>query len=132
VYKDQDDLVFLNATDLVSVIVLANTLKRAFNDHRIKLHQVYTVHVVNDVVNVVTSIDATDQTSVNLLLNEISSKYTSHLVQVGVHSSSVLIRLQPPPRVLYEGMQFWTTENGGVRNLVHPFSDDIVYFYLGP
>jgi hypothetical protein len=131
-YQDPNDLVFLNAVDLSSVVALANTLKYAFNNHRTRLYQIYTVHVTNDTINVVTSPDATDQTSVNLLLNEISSKYTLHLVQTGVHSSSVLIRLQPPPRVLYEGMQFWITDNGGAPDLVHPFSDDIVYFYMGP
>ena len=110
-------------TDETSVIELANALKKAFNLHRTSVSRGSNVHVRNDIVNVVIASDATDLDMAIDLLNAIMAAYGNHRVQDGVHGSSAFIRLEPPSRVVYEGMRFWTTEEG-TENLVSPFSDD--------
>ena len=115
---------------LPTIVDMANALKEAFNAHRTATSREIqvditppTVHVKNDVVNVVAVADATDLDSAIDLLNAIKFAYENHRTQIGVHGSSAFIRLEPPSRVLYEGMKFWTTEDG-TRGLVRPGCDD--------
>lgn len=111
------------SSDLASVVSLANVLKHAFNLHRTAISRESNVHVRNDTVNVIATADATDLDTAIELLNAVRGAYESHRTQAGVHGSAAFIRLEAPSRTLYEGMKFWTTEDG-VENLVSPFSDD--------
>lgn len=61
--------------DLPSAITAANELKAAFNAHRVENN----THWTDDTTNVVSSPDATDQTSVNTLLNELKTDLNAHL-----------------------------------------------------
>jgi hypothetical protein len=111
-----------DATDLSTLIVLANELKVHFNAHRTSILRTCNVHVSNDSVNVVTIADATDLESGTDLLNQIKLCYDNHRDQSGVHGSAALIRIEPPDGILYEGMKFWKEETG-TEGLVSPFSD---------
>jgi len=120
VTEDIQDHVFLPPpSDLASLILTTNQLKLKFNIHR----TADDVHVTDDTVNVVTSPDAVDLITAVDLLNEIRTKYELHRVQPGVHGGTVFIRLDPPSRVLYEGMKFFRTPTGEPGH-VSPFSDD--------
>jgi hypothetical protein len=124
VEKDIDSLVKAQpAYDTTSAIELANVLKSSFNAHRTAEHRGSKVHVRDDVVNIVSTADATDLDTASSLLNAVKSAYESHREEVGVHGSAAFIRLEAPSRVLYEGMKFWTSEDG-VEGLVSSFSDD--------
>lgn len=112
------------ASDLASAIALANAEKEQINLHlSATMREIQKVHTEDDVVNVVTASDATDLPSLLVLIDDLTDSYESHRVQPGVHGSSVLIRLDPPSRVLYECARFWKTEVG-TRGLTAPFSDD--------
>lgn len=63
-----------DVVDLTSAITAANQLKAAYNAH---LSQ-SGVHWTNDGTNVVTSPDATDQSSLNTLLNEMKADVNAH------------------------------------------------------
>ncbi len=124
VEKDMDNLVKVQpAYDTASAIELVNALKSSFNAHRTAEHRGSKVHVRDDVVNIVSVADATDLDTASNLLNAVKSAYESHREEVGVHGSAAFIRLEAPSRVLYEGMKFWTSEDG-VEGLVSSFSDD--------
>ena len=111
--------------DSVSILVptatLLNEIKSKFNAHRIR----ETIHVSNDIVNVVTVIDADPLIPQSLydLAVGLAVNVTDHGTEFGVHGSSVFIRLDPPDRVLYESMKFFTHESGD-PGYVSPISDD--------
>ena len=63
------------ATQLAAAIVIANAIKAAYNTHRAAAN----VHFNNDATNTITSPDATDQTSLNTLLNELKTDMNAHL-----------------------------------------------------
>lgn len=124
VERDFDGVLDLpEATDETSTVEIANALKLAFNTHRTSTQRDSKVHVRDDTINVVSVTDATDLSTAADLLNAVKTAYESHRVETGVHGSAAFIRLDPPSRVLYEGMKFWKTETGE-ENLVSPFSDD--------
>ena len=113
-----------SAVDLSSALDLSNAEKEQFNQHiSATLNEAQKVHTVDDGVNIITSVDATDLDSLASLAEELTTKYEAHRVEPGVHGSTVFIRLDPPSRVLYEGMKFWTFEEGEEGH-VYPFSDD--------
>jgi hypothetical protein len=123
VETDSANLVQLSADGLASLVSLANALKASFNRHRTTEVRTCKVHIQDDVANVVTASDATDLDSACALLNQLASSYDAHRTYSGVHGSAAFIRLEPPPRVLYESMRFWQSSTG-TAGLVHPFSDD--------
>lgn len=119
------------ASDLPTAISLANAEKAAFNLHRIAtIREVQKVHSEDDTANAVVSSDATDLASLITLLNEIRARYEAHRTEPGVHGSTLFIRLDPPSRVLYEGVKFYRIETG-TEGLVSPFSDDETLYMDG-
>lgn len=60
---------------LANLITWANQAKAAYNAHRTQA----SVHPLNDTVNIVTASDATDQSSLNTLLNDIKAQLIAHL-----------------------------------------------------
>lgn len=119
---DQRDFVLLPPpVDEPGLVAVANELKVKFNRHRTAVR----VHTSDDLANAVSSPDATDLASAIVLLNDIRFKYEAHRVQPGVHGASVMIRLDPPDRVLYEGMKFFQFPEGEEGH-VSPFSDEAV------
>lgn len=64
-----------DATDLATGITLGNALKAAYNTHR----SAAGVHYNNDGTNAVTSTDASDQSSLNTLLNEMKGDINAHI-----------------------------------------------------
>lgn len=125
--NDTENFVSLeDATDESSAIVLANSLKFAFNNHlTATIRETQKVHSEDDSVNAISSPDATDLESLNNLLSELSSNYNAHLVQPTVHSSTLFIRLDPPSRVLYSCMKFFTSEQGDSQASIYPFCDSV-------
>jgi hypothetical protein len=124
VEKDLGNIVKVQpAYDTASVIELSNALKARFNAHRTAECRGSKVHVRDDVVNVVSIADAIDLDTASELLNAVKLAYESHREETGVHETPAFIRLEAPSRVLYEGMKFWTSEDG-VEGLVSSFSDD--------
>ncbi len=119
VVVDPGSAVIGSPSSLATAIIVANSLKSAFNAHLIKPD----VHVRNDTFNAVTSPDATDKESLGVLVNSLRHFHNAHMVQVGVHGSSVLVRLDPPSGVLYDSMKTFV-ESTGVGGLVSPVSDD--------
>lgn len=114
----------LPPTDLPTALTFVNAAKAAFNAHRTAIvKETQRVHTVNDTVNAVVSPDAGDPGSLVTLTSEIVAKYELHRVQSGIHGASVFIRLDPPSRVLYEGMKFWQFPTGDTGH-VSPVSDD--------
>lgn len=65
----------LAAVDLPSAIVLVNALKVLFNKHLTQSG----VHLTNDAVNTVNTTNATDQTSVNNLANQMKTSLNAHM-----------------------------------------------------
>jgi hypothetical protein len=122
---DEENIVLPSeATDLASAILLANAEKDQFNLHRVfTIREVQKVHSTDDTTNVVTAPDATDLPTLTTLIEDLIAKYGAHLLESGVHGSSMFIRIDPPSRVLYESMKFWTFEEGEEGH-VYPFSDD--------
>lgn len=111
------------AIDLPTAIIIGNDFKDQFNKHRVAIIlETQYVHTVGDTVNIINNSDAIDLDSLCSLLNESYIKYNSHLIQPGIHGSAVFVRLDPPSRVLYEGMKFWINETGDL-NLISPFCD---------
>ncbi len=83
-HKKVDELeVTADASDLATVITLANSLKDKMNAHFASTGT-DGVHASASAEEV-TSTDADDQTSANTLLNEIKSDYNDHLTESGVH-----------------------------------------------
>jgi hypothetical protein len=67
--------------NLAAVIANANALKALYNAHR----QQTSKHIAADATNVVTSADATDQTTANTLLNEIKTDMIAHQALAAAH-----------------------------------------------
>jgi hypothetical protein len=65
-----------SATALASAITLANALKAAFNTHL----SASDVHFNNDSTNTVAATNASDQSSLNTLLNEMKGDVNAHIV----------------------------------------------------
>ncbi len=124
--EDDKNVVALgDATDLDEAMALANSLKEEFNLHRTAtVNETNKVHSEDDSANVVSAADATDLATLATLVNDLVAKFDAHREQVGVHGSSLFIRIDVPDRVLYEGMKFWTFDEGDPTALLSPFSDD--------
>jgi hypothetical protein len=126
------------AHDLDSAIFLANSLKETVNRHlSAVVHEVVgplvqKVHSMDDTANVITSADATDLISLCTLSVDVADSYNAHRVQPGVHGSTLLVRLEAPTRVLYEGIRFWTSDEGDSLARMAPFSDDETLRFSGP
>lgn len=119
------------SSDLNSALLLANGLKSSFNSHlTATLREIQKVHSVDDTINSVSSVDATDLLTLITLLNELKMNFNAHRIQVGVHGSTLFIRLEPPSRVLYNGLKFFKFETG-VDGLMAPFSDDETLYMDG-
>jgi len=73
----------VDATSLGSLIILINRIKKFYNSHLAKGPTV--VHLVLDVVNTVSTLDAEDEATATALVNELYDKYNAHLIQYGVH-----------------------------------------------
>ena len=115
------------ATDLGTVITLANDEKREFNLHRVAIiRESQKVHITDDSVNVVSLPDATDIDSLTDLLMDLRVKYEAHRVQANVHAATVFISIAAPTRVLYDNIKFWKTEEGESVDLA-PFCDSVVF-----
>lgn len=130
VHVNNDNFNSLNlpvAVDLDSTIILANTLKARLNAHFVATigDMDSPIHTSNDGVNTIITVDATDLASAVTLISSLVTAYSHHIIQNGVHGSSLIIRLDPPSRVLYEGMKFFT-QTSGIAGLVAPFSDETV------
>jgi len=69
--------------DLASAITFANATKTQYNAHRSQSG----VHANNDAGNATTSTDATDQSSLNTLLNELKTDMNAH-TQTGLTAPS--------------------------------------------
>ena len=123
--NDEENVVLPSeGTDLASAIALANAEKDQFNRHlTATVREIQKVHSADDAVNTITAADATDLPTLSVLVNDLIAKYGTHLSESGVHGSSMFIRIDPPSRVLYESMRFWTFEEGEEGH-VYPFSDD--------
>lgn len=76
-----------DATEVVTATTLGNACKAAYNTHRTAAG----VHYTNDTTNVVTSTDASDQSSLNTLLNEMKGDINAHMLSApnGVYISLV-------------------------------------------
>lgn len=141
VHLQDDDLNLLlppAAFDLDSAVALANALKKVVNRHlSAVMHEVVgplvqKVHSTDDTTNVITSPDATDLDSLCVLTVDVADSYNAHRVQPGVHGSTLLVRLEAPTRVLYEGIRFWTSDDGDHLAKMAPFSDDETLRFSGP
>lgn len=77
-----------NGTTLPTTIALANQLKYVLNAHMADGLPTGSVHAVVDSVNPITAADASDQTTVNTLLNQIKTKFNAHLTQATVHPNN--------------------------------------------
>jgi len=72
-----------NATDLPTVIVLANELKAAIVAH-LASTGFQGVHAAAS-AEAIAAADASDQTTANALLNELKADYNTHCTEAGVH-----------------------------------------------
>lgn len=66
---------YVPATSLATAITRANDLKAKYNTHIAST----TYHYTTDAANAIAAADATDQTSLNTLLNEIKTDFTAHM-----------------------------------------------------
>lgn len=65
-----------NVAELAAIVALANQIKARYESaHR----AVASVHPTNDATNTIAAADATDQTSVNTLLNELKTDINAHI-----------------------------------------------------
>jgi hypothetical protein len=64
------------------IIGLANNIKDKYNAHRTQTG----VHVTDDIINIVTAVDATDLASAIMLLLDIQTQFNLHLVALGIHT----------------------------------------------
>lgn len=65
------------STNLSSALVMANDMKAAFNAHLSNVGS----HNPNDVTETVEVVNASDQESLNILLNELKSRYSAHIAK---------------------------------------------------
>lgn len=80
-----------DASDLPTVVALANAVKAAYNTHCASACSATTgqgAHIAADAANTVAAADATDQTSANTLLNEIKADYNTHRASTSFHASA--------------------------------------------
>lgn len=83
-HKKSDDLeTTANASDLATVIVLANSLKSRMNIH-LASTGITGVHATAS-AETIASATASDQTTANALLNELKTDYNTHLSESAVH-----------------------------------------------
>lgn len=75
------------ATTLATAITLANAIKSDYNTHRAST----TYHYNEDATNVITSADATDQSSLNTLLNELKTDLNAHIASGPTGSLAQLV-----------------------------------------
>lgn len=75
------------ATDLATAQTLANAIKADYNVHRAST----TYHYTADATNTIASADATDQSSLNTLLNELKTDIGAHLL--GGPTDGQMVRL---------------------------------------
>jgi hypothetical protein len=80
-------------------------------------------HVLADSFNVVTAANASDLESAGALIQQEVASFNAHRTQIGVHGTSVFVRLDPPSGVLYQGMNFYPVQVGDLGQ-TSPFSDD--------
>jgi hypothetical protein len=73
---------------LVTALALANALKAAVNVH----YTASNVHFTNDATNTIAATNATDQTSLNTLLNEMKTDVNAHIVSAPL---GAMIRVVP-------------------------------------
>jgi hypothetical protein len=73
---------------LVTALALANAIKAALNVH----YTAANVHFTNDATNTIAAANATDQASLNTLLNEIKTDLNAHIVSAPL---GAMIRLTP-------------------------------------
>jgi hypothetical protein len=113
---------------LLGSVSILEAVKYSYNAHRTMTvsDSNSNVHTIHDVLNPITAPDYSTGDPFDVVANlcfDEWNKYSSHLVNPGSHGSSVLIRLDPPNRVLYEGMRFFI-QSDGEQGLTSPFSDD--------
>jgi hypothetical protein len=75
------------AVDLATAITLANGIKADYNTHCASV----VVHYNADATNTTSSANASDQTTLNTLLNELKTDLTAHLI--GGPAAGAMIRL---------------------------------------
>jgi hypothetical protein len=78
---------YTRATTLATAITRANDIKSKYNTHRAST----TYHYTADSTNVTSSADATDQSSLNTLLNELKADINAHVVSGPVGKSIRLV-----------------------------------------
>ena len=125
VANDQKNSVAVpDPVDLPTAIAVTNLLKLRFNAHRtsVSSDSGAPVHVNDDLVDAVVLPDADDLSSMIALLEEIQHAHNAHLVRLNVHGSTVFIKIDPPPRVRYQGTRFFRSDSGR-EGLVKPFYD---------
>lgn len=74
-------------TDLATAITLANAIKAAYGTHLAASN----VHFTNDATNTVAAANATDQASLNTLLNEMKGDFNAHIVSAPTGSMIWLV-----------------------------------------
>ena len=111
-----------DAVDLSTAIALTNEAVLKYSAHVIQTvnDSLSKVHTNNDVPISGVAVDL--PTLVNLL-NYLVDTYNFHRTNSYAHGVSVIIKLNPPDRVLYEGMEFFEFPIGDDGHL-SPFSDD--------
>lgn len=83
-HKRADDLeVTADASDLPTVIALANALKATMNSH-LASNGLTGFHATASAETIV-AVDASSQGTANTLLNELKADYNTHLSESGVH-----------------------------------------------
>jgi hypothetical protein len=114
-----------DAVDVPSAVLISESFRAKYDKHRVATvgDSGSHVHTIHDVTNSISTIVISNfDDFLNLCFDE-WNKYSAHLTNPGSHGSSVFIRLDPPDRVLYESMKFFTQPDGET-GLVSPFSDD--------
>lgn len=79
------------ASDLPTVVALANAIKASYNLHIASVCSASTgqgAHLSVDAANGITSADATDQASANTLLNELKTDYNVHRASAVFHHTA--------------------------------------------
>jgi hypothetical protein len=111
---EKNDAAVPDPVDLPSGLAAAALMKLRFNSHRTSVSDDSgsRTHVADDAVNVVTDADPSNLSELVSFLEALRTAFNAHYVQPGVHGSSVFIKLDPPPRVRYQGTRFYRTDSG--------------------
>ncbi|HED05624.1 MAG TPA: hypothetical protein ENI61_02935 [Ignavibacteria bacterium] len=80
-HSKEDNVNIITVSDAASIYLLSNDIKHKFNAHLVQ----YDVHTRNDLINTITSPDATSLASSIIILNEAQNKYLSHLKNTNFH-----------------------------------------------